>query len=72
VIGLGAALDYLGNLDAAAIAGHEAALHTKLLAGLAARDGVRLLGDPEISGFIDNVPSETTVDARPSGPIATP
>src|SRR5690606_32973332 len=49
VIGLGAALDYLGGLDAAAIAGHEAALHAKLLAGLAARDGVQLLGEPELA-----------------------
>ncbi len=49
VIGLGAALDYLGSLDAASVAGHEAALHAKLLAGLAARDGVRLLGAPQLA-----------------------
>ncbi|WP_271408928.1 aminotransferase class V-fold PLP-dependent enzyme [Pseudomonas sp. Q1-7] len=49
VIGLGAALDYLDHLDAAAVAGHEAALHVKLLAGLGARDGVRLLGEPQLA-----------------------
>ncbi|AYC32072.1 cysteine desulfurase [Pseudomonas cavernae] len=49
VIGLGAALDYLASLDPAAIAGHEAALHAKLLAGLAARDGIRLLGEPQVA-----------------------
>lgn len=49
VIGLGAALDYLERLDAPAVAGHEAALHVKLLAGLAARDGVRLLGEPQLA-----------------------
>ncbi|WP_375737606.1 aminotransferase class V-fold PLP-dependent enzyme [Pseudomonas boanensis] len=49
VIGLGAALDYLSNLDHAAVAGHEAALHAKLLAGLAARDGIRLLGAPQLA-----------------------
>jgi cysteine sulfinate desulfinase len=47
VIALGATLDYLSSLDAAAVAGHEAALHAKLLAGLAVRDGVRLLGEPQ-------------------------
>lgn len=47
VIGLGAALDYLNGLDALALADHEAALHGTLLAGLAARDGVRLLGEPQ-------------------------
>ncbi|MDH4584979.1 cysteine desulfurase [Pseudomonas sp. BN415] len=49
VIGLGAALEYLNSLDAAAVAGHEAALHAKLLAGLAARDGVHLLGEPQLA-----------------------
>ncbi len=49
VIGLGAALDYLSKLDAAAVTGHEQALHMKLLAGLAVRDGVRLLGEPEVA-----------------------
>lgn len=49
VIGLGATLDYLAGLDAAAVVGHEAALHSKLLAGLAARDGIRLLGEPQVA-----------------------
>jgi len=49
VIGLGATLDYLAGLDAAAVTGHEAALHSKLLAGLAARDGIRLLGEPQVA-----------------------
>lgn len=47
VIGLGAALDYLSELDPAAVAGHEAALHAKLLAGLSIREGIRLLGTPQ-------------------------
>ncbi len=49
VIGLGATLDYLSKLDAAAVTGHEQALHMKLLAGLAVRDGVRLLGEPQVA-----------------------
>lgn len=49
VIALGAGLDYLAGLDAAAVAGHEAALHAKLLAGLGARDGIRLLGAPRVA-----------------------
>ncbi len=49
VIALGAGLDYLGGLEAAAVAGHEAALHAKLLAGLAARDGIQLLGSPQVA-----------------------
>jgi cysteine sulfinate desulfinase len=49
VIALGAALDWLAGLDQAAVAGHEAALHAKLLAGLALRDGVRLLGAPQLA-----------------------
>ncbi|MCQ4311993.1 aminotransferase class V-fold PLP-dependent enzyme [Pseudomonas stutzeri] len=49
VIGLGATLDYLSKLDAAAVTGHEQALHMKLLAGLAVRDGVLLLGDPQVA-----------------------
>ncbi|WP_439861264.1 aminotransferase class V-fold PLP-dependent enzyme [Pseudomonas sp. MBLB4136] len=49
VIALGAALDYLDALDAAAVSGHEAALHAKLLAGLAARDGIQLLGAPRVA-----------------------
>ena len=49
VIALGATLDYLSGLDAAAVAGHEAALHAKLLAGLTVRDGVHLLGEPQLA-----------------------
>ncbi|MFI8608681.1 aminotransferase class V-fold PLP-dependent enzyme [Pseudomonas sp. NPDC077649] len=49
VIALGAALDWLAGLDQAAVAGHEAALHAKLLAGLGLRDGVRLLGAPQLA-----------------------
>jgi cysteine sulfinate desulfinase len=49
VIALGASLDYLAGLDAAAVSGHEAALHAKLLAGLAAREGIQLLGAPQVA-----------------------
>ncbi len=49
VIALGAALDWLAGLDQAAVTHHEAALHAKLLAGLTARDGVRLLGAPQLA-----------------------
>ncbi|UUY06503.1 cysteine desulfurase [Pseudomonas sp. J452] len=47
VIALGASLDYLAGLDQAAVAGHEAALHARLLAGLSTRDGIQLLGEPQ-------------------------
>ncbi|TCD21239.1 aminotransferase class V-fold PLP-dependent enzyme [Pseudomonas sp. IC_126] len=49
VIGLGATLDYLSRLDATAVADHEQALHKQLLAGLATREGVRLLGEPQLA-----------------------
>jgi len=49
VIALGASLDYLAALDAAAVAAHEAALHAQLLAGLRARPGIRLLGAPTVA-----------------------
>ncbi|WP_278378087.1 aminotransferase class V-fold PLP-dependent enzyme [Stutzerimonas kunmingensis] len=49
VIGLGATLDYLAGLDVAAVERHEQALHDQLLAGLAARNGVRLLGSPQVA-----------------------
>lgn len=45
-IGLGAALDYLGSLDAHAVLAHEAALHQRLLKGLASFDGLHLLSQP--------------------------
>ncbi|HCA66408.1 MAG TPA: cysteine desulfurase CsdA, partial [Pseudomonas sp.] len=49
VIGLGAALDYLAALDATAVGRHEQALHDLLLAGLAERSGIRLLGAPQVA-----------------------
>ncbi|VXB33045.1 aminotransferase class V-fold PLP-dependent enzyme [Pseudomonas sp. 8O] len=49
VIALGAALDWLGSQDHLAVSQHEAALHAELLAGLQARDGVRLLGVPQLA-----------------------
>lgn len=49
VIGLGATLDYLSKLDASAVTQHEQALHDALLAGLAERDGVRLIGCPQVA-----------------------
>jgi cysteine desulfurase/selenocysteine lyase len=47
VIGLGAAIRFLGCLDRTAIADHEARLHRRLRDELAAQDGVRVLGAPE-------------------------
>lgn len=49
VIGLGATLDYLAGLDQDAVSAHEAALHDYLLRGLAARNGIRLLGKPQLA-----------------------
>jgi cysteine sulfinate desulfinase len=49
VIALGATLDYLAGLDAEAVVRHEAALHGALLSGLRGRDGVIVLGEPEIA-----------------------
>ena len=49
VIGLGASLDYLANLDGNAVAEHEAALHRHLLRGLNDREGLRVLGSPELA-----------------------
>lgn len=49
VIALGASLDYLTGLDSAAVAAHETALHAELLEGLSAREGIRLLGSPEVA-----------------------
>jgi len=49
VIALGATLDYLASLDAHAVLAHETALHQELVAGLKARAGVRLLGEPDIA-----------------------
>ncbi|MFK0086545.1 aminotransferase class V-fold PLP-dependent enzyme [Pseudomonas sp. NPDC090755] len=49
VIGLGASLDYLAGLDAQAVAEHEAGLHRYLLRGLSDREGIRLLGQPNLA-----------------------
>ncbi|MDQ0738945.1 aminotransferase class V-fold PLP-dependent enzyme [Pseudomonas sp. W4I3] len=49
VIGLGATLDYLTSLDQQAVVKHEAALHDYLLRGLKARNGVRVLGAPQVA-----------------------
>lgn len=49
VIALGAALDYLGRLEQSAVAAHEAALHSDLLAGLNLRHGIHLLGAPQVA-----------------------
>jgi cysteine sulfinate desulfinase len=48
-IGLGATLDYLDSLDACAVAEHESRLHRYLLEGLQQREGVRILGAPELA-----------------------
>lgn len=49
VIALGASLDYLSGLDASAVGAHEATLHAELLAGLRQRQGMRLLGMPNVA-----------------------
>ncbi|VVM70579.1 Cysteine desulfurase SufS [Pseudomonas fluorescens] len=49
VIGLGATLDYLAGLDQDAVSAHEAALHDYLIKGLEARNGIRLLGKPQLA-----------------------
>lgn len=49
VIGLGATLDYLDGLDQDAVFEHEAALHQLLRDGLRQREGVRLLGSPQLA-----------------------
>jgi cysteine sulfinate desulfinase len=49
VIGLGATLGYLGGLDSHAVAAHEAVLHSQLLRGLNDREGIRLLGAPQVA-----------------------
>ncbi|MBV7524582.1 cysteine desulfurase [Pseudomonas sp. PDM29] len=49
VIGLGATLDYLAGLDQDAVSAHESALHACLLKGLEARNGIRLLGKPQVA-----------------------
>ncbi|MBC3453183.1 cysteine desulfurase [Pseudomonas mosselii] len=49
VISLGATLDYLASLDANAVVAHESTLHQHLVRGLADREGVRLLGAPQMA-----------------------
>jgi cysteine sulfinate desulfinase len=49
IIGLGATLDYLSSLDHHMVQAHEAALHRLLLKGLNSREGVRVLGDPQLA-----------------------
>ncbi|MEI2830292.1 cysteine desulfurase [Pseudomonas mosselii] len=49
VISLGATLDYLASLDANAVVAHESTLHQHLVRGLADREGVRLLGAPQVA-----------------------
>ena len=49
VLALGAALDYLSQLDPAAVAAHEQALHDALLDGLRQVSGLRLLGSPQLA-----------------------
>ena len=49
VIGLGATLDYLNDVNQAAAAEHEARLHELLRAGLMLREGVQLLGEPQVA-----------------------
>lgn len=47
VIGLGAAVRWWRGLDRAAVAAHERRLHARLVAGLRATPGVRVVGAPE-------------------------
>jgi len=49
VIGLGATLAYLNGLDHAAVLEHEARLHALLLDGLRQRDGIQVLGQPQLA-----------------------
>jgi cysteine sulfinate desulfinase len=49
ILGLGAAIDYLGALDLGRVYAHEQALLQKLLHGLRARPDIQLLGDPKAS-----------------------
>ena len=49
VIALGATLNYLANLDQTAVQAHEAALHALLVEGLKQRQGIRLLGAPQLA-----------------------
>jgi len=56
VVGLGAALDWLGSLDHEALAAHERDLLERTTAGLAAVPGLRLVGEPrERAGVVSFV-----------------
>ncbi|WP_296178493.1 aminotransferase class V-fold PLP-dependent enzyme [Pseudomonas sp. UBA1879] len=58
IIGLGATLDYLNDVNHVAAVEHEARLHELLRAGLMLREGVRLVGDPHValvSFFVEGV-----------------
>lgn len=47
VLGFGATLDYLCQIDSVAWTNHEQQLHRYLLAGLQQRSGIRVLGQPD-------------------------
>ena len=49
VIGLGATLDYLGQINPTDAVAYESALHERLRNGLMQREGVRLLGEPRVA-----------------------
>ncbi|TDV62493.1 aminotransferase class V-fold PLP-dependent enzyme [Pseudomonas sp. LP_7_YM] len=49
VIGLGATLDYLNAVNHAAAADHEARLHDLLCTGLRLREGIQLVGTPQVA-----------------------
>jgi cysteine desulfurase/selenocysteine lyase len=56
VVGLGAALDWLGSFDHEALAAHERDLLERATAGLAALPGLRLVGEPrERAGVVSFV-----------------
>jgi cysteine desulfurase/selenocysteine lyase len=56
VVGLGAALDWLGTFDPAALAAHERELLERATEGLAAVPGLRLVGEPrERAGVVSFV-----------------
>lgn len=49
VIGLGATLDYLNAVNHAAAGEHEAGLHDLLCTGLRLREGIQLVGNPQVA-----------------------
>jgi cysteine desulfurase/selenocysteine lyase len=48
-VGLARALDWMAGLDWPAVREHETMLTRRLLDGLAARDGIRLVGPPDLA-----------------------